>query len=84
MGKLEAGLRLAQPSGCSEAVYRVMNACWEATPKDRPACGFAIRLSLIALQTFGSMVSLVRGLLHVAKDVDRMLLICDSLAHQCR
>ncbi len=47
MGKLEEGLRLAQPSGCSDAVYRVMSACWEAHPKDRPVVSVNIDFVLI-------------------------------------
>ena len=47
MGKLEAGLRLAQPSGCSDAVYRVMSACWKASPMDRPVGSVDIEFTLI-------------------------------------
>ena len=31
-----AGERLPQPVACSDAVYAIMQACWQSAPKNRP------------------------------------------------
>ena len=31
-------MRLAQPQGCPNDVFAIMNACWEYEAKERPPC----------------------------------------------
>lgn len=34
--EVNQGLRLSQPEGCSDAVYRLMSACWASESRNRP------------------------------------------------
>jgi hypothetical protein len=76
MQQLEAGMRLEAPPGCSDAVHRAMSACWEASPSNRPVCMDVCGVSAMTergLQTFNSLSSLIRGLLHDSQDEKCML-----------
>ena len=48
--KLETGMRLECPPGCPTAVHRIMLACFEAQPEDRPSFNQLHALVRVALQ----------------------------------